>query len=470
MDTEYKLIAPDIDRLLRYFERGYLNPSAPTERIVSAMEPLFRALACLAPIDKNDEVKVLWIAVPRGTIDDYDSFEDMKDYGEVETYEEYEALWNEDYPDPLAWYELIVSESYNRDGALFHRGVSFGDKAIISATFDAGFSEQGNCREDAIVTLLSLLTVAAEEAIQKLRDGTYFTELKTLLPYKFKTGVIKRSVLWEKEPEWKEDAIDGLDDKSLHAFRELMASGANDTMKIGRLDSMTANDFFRACSIGYMACGYDCSELPLVDQYSQYADGRDEGLTGRGYGLNEGPGIDFDDPSAWDRWYFDRERGGGHPWEVIRGGNSTHVDLFVCHDKHILDFKVRIGEITSEEAAKRPFGYYFAVAGKHRQREAVSFYVALSKAGLPVVLNDADEILARFEGTDYVGIVPHSMVPKYCESMFPADYGRVIDYYHVYDEDMELYGDEIEWLPVKSSILLADAPNDHSVGNDDHTK
>lgn len=48
----------------------------------------------------------------------------------------------------------------------------------------------------------------------------------------------------------------------------------------------------------------DYTELPLVDQYFAHADGRDEGLSGRGHGLNAGPGIDFNDAEAWDRWYF----------------------------------------------------------------------------------------------------------------------------------------------------------------------
>ena len=142
------------------------------------------------------------------------------------------------------------------------------------------------------------------------------------------------------------------------------------------------------------------------------------------------------------------------PRVVMRGGNSTHVDLFVRHDRQSLDYKVRIGELTAEEAAKRPCGFYFAAAGKHRQREAVSFYVSLSKEGVPVILHDADEILARFEGNDYVGIVPHSVIPKYCESMFPAEYGRVIDFIHVYDEEMGLYGSEIDWLPLDKAELI----------------
>ncbi len=78
----------------------------------------------------------------------------------------------------------------------------------------------------------------------------------------------------------------------------------------------------------------------------------------------------------------------------------------------------------------------------------------LSAAGLPVVLEDAEEILARFEGSDYIGIVPHHVIPKYCEGMFPSQYGHVIDFIHVYDEDLETIGDSIEWLLEPEAKLI----------------
>ena len=97
---------------------------------------------------------------------------------------------------------------------------------------------------------------------------------------------------------------------------------------------MTGNDFLAACALGYEACGYDVcgndGERLLLDElYIRYADGRDEGLTGKGSGLFSGPGIDLSSPEAWEAWFFDRTRRGGHPWEVCRGGNSTHVSLVV---------------------------------------------------------------------------------------------------------------------------------------------
>ena len=444
--------APTIDRILRWFDRGHLNPSVPTERIKAAMEPLFAVLTPLAPLKSNNEAKAIWIRIPRGDISDYDSYEDLLEYGEVETYEEYKARWREEYPDEYKWYKLIVVENFNKDGTLSFRAVSLGNKTIISALMDR---ENPECSytEDAAVELCGLMTEAASEAIGKLRAGTYQNEVNVGLPFQFKTGVVHRSVLWEKEPEQKKHDLDGISFEMLTAFKKLLAEGLNSEAIIGRIKAMTANDFFRACAIGYKACGFEDIELAPVDQYFAHADGRDEGLSGRGFGLNAGPGIDFDDPLAWEDWYFHREQHGGHPWEVIGGGNSTHVDLAVCHDRQTLDWKVRCGKMTEEEAAAHPCGYYFLVAGKHRAKEAVAFYTALSAAGLPVILRDAEEILARFEGTDYVGIVPHSVIPKYCEGMFPEKYGSIIDFMHVYEEEIELFGDQIEWLPQEEAML-----------------
>ncbi|MBR2835821.1 MAG: hypothetical protein IKE43_08990 [Coriobacteriales bacterium] len=444
--------APTIDRLLRCFDREYLNPSAPTANIKKVMKPLFAALAPLAPLEENNEAKAIWLKVPKGNISDYYSFDDLKEYGEVETYDEYLNLWEQDYPDEYKWYELVVVDSYNKDGSLRYRGIVLNNTFIVSAIMDEEDAEY-NYREDIVVELCDLLVDAVKEAIGKLYSGVYNREVNTGLPYEFKTGVIRRSVLWEKDPKQKEYDLEDIDPHTLSTFKNLLTAGLNNEIAIGRLVSMTANDFFKACTIGYNACGYDGTELSPVDQYFAHADGRDEGLSGKGYGLNAGQGINFDDPAAWDEWYFHRKQSGGHPWEVCRGGNSTHVSLYVCHDKNTLNWKVQLGEITKEEAAAHPYGYYFEVAGKHRAKEAVSFYVAISEAGLPVLLRDSDEILARFEASDYVGIVPHSVIPKYCESMFPNIYGNVIDFMHVYDDEIKLYGDQIEWLKLEEARL-----------------
>lgn len=452
-NQNYKLVAPDIDRLLKYFDRGYLNPSGVRPALAKAMEPLFELLSPLAPLEDNDEAKFLWLFIPRGDISDYDSFEDLKEYGEVKTYKEYEELWKYDYPQEKIWYQFVIVDSKDSDGTTRFRAVALGNKTIISAEMKK--EGEPDYSDEAAVMLCNLITPAVKESLDMLKNGTYNDFVNKNLPYKFRTGIIKRSVLWKYNSERRQFDFDGLSEETISTFRNILKTGVNDKTKISRIKNFTANDFFKACELGYKALNYDTKEMSLSELYLEYADGRDEGLTGKGCGLNEGPGIDFEDSKAWDEWYS-RKNMGGHPWEIIRGGNSTHLDLMVCNDKRELEYEFRLGEISEEEYKERleKAGYYFTLRGKYRQLEAVTFYTTLSAAGLPVILEDAEEILARFEGNDYVGIVPHSCATRYCESMFPSEYGKVIDFIHVFDEDMEQFGKEITWLPEDAAKLI----------------
>ncbi len=453
MNNEYKLVAPDVDRLLRFFDRRFRNPSKITPRQREAVEELWNILSPLKPLKKNEEAKSIWICVPRGDISDYDDFEELKDCGEVETYEEYLELYKQDYPDAVKWYELTVVKSYE-DDSLRYIAVGLDNKTVITAvknSDDGIFPDT----EEAAVELCKLIEPPVRESLQLLRDGIYNEKIENELPYWFRTGVIKRSDMWEAFPDFKENESEELSEETIEEFRNMLKSGRNSDEKIGRIKEFTANDFFKACAIGYEVCGKNTDGLSPVEMYLKYSDGRDEGLTGTGHGLNEGPGIDFDDPEAWNEWYFGKS-GGGHPWEIIPGGNSTHMDLFVCHDEHHIGYLYRAGKITEDEYNKRKAsaGYYYRIEGKHRPFESVSFYVALSAAGLPVVLDDAEEILARFDGSDYIGIVPHHTITRYCEDMFPSEYGKVIDFTHIYDDELPLVVDKIIWLPEEPAGLV----------------
>ena len=443
--------APEIDELIRHFEWGLPNPEQPSRALMDAMDPLFAAMADLAPYSKNAEAKILWITVPRGELADYGDFEEMKAYGEVKNKDEFRKMWLEEYPDERKWYHLVISE--NEPGSRFKfRGVSIDNTSIVSADLTDGIREETWFKEEPAIEFCDAILPVIVEAMNRLRAGTYNGYVNSALPFQHRVGVIRRSDEWQIYPEMREREWEGMDANTYLAFKSFMA--LNDEECIGRIKAFTANDFFRACAIGYNACGYDIDDTP-ANLYLQYADGRDEGLTGRGHGLNESPGIAFDDPVAWDAWYFDRHRSGGHPWEIIRGGNSTHVELYVRHDRDMLDWKHRAGELTEEEyaAQKEKAGYYFEVAGKHRPVESVRFFVSLRKEGFPVILHDADEIAARYEGTDYIGIVPHRTIPKYCEDIFPERYGKVIDFMHVYADEYDELKGKIEWLPEEPAKL-----------------
>ena len=78
MEYDFKLIAPHINRLLGCYE-GFQNPAQPGAELMMALDPLFTAMADLAPCEKNDEAKGIWIIVPRGEITDWENFEEEKE-------------------------------------------------------------------------------------------------------------------------------------------------------------------------------------------------------------------------------------------------------------------------------------------------------------------------------------------------------------------------------------------------------
>ena len=70
MKKTYRLIAPDIDSLLRFFRDGHMNACSPTPAVIAAIDPLFEALHALAPSEQNDEYKSIWLQIARagGTV------------------------------------------------------------------------------------------------------------------------------------------------------------------------------------------------------------------------------------------------------------------------------------------------------------------------------------------------------------------------------------------------------------------
>ena len=149
-------------------------------------------------------------------------------------------------------------------------------------------------------------------------------------------------------------------------------------------------------------------------------DRRDEGLCA----------IPANSPTAFEDWYHYR-MGIGHPWEVVRGGNSTHVDLYVQQDE---------------------YGYHFHVAGDHRRGEAIRFYLAVRRAGLPVSIRYGCLLADILRGADTIGIVPEGVIPRYCEWRFPGE--QTIDFMRPMDDELEKMQDAIAWQPIPEVRLI----------------
>lgn len=154
------------------------------------------------------------------------------------------------------------------------------------------------------------------------------------------------------------------------------------------IHDMSANDYFEYCKIGYVAAvrkdeSIDAS-LSARKMYEKYADGRHEGL------LDIDPDSK-DDFRAWLDGKHPKRTTGGHPWEIKRGGNTTHIDLSVRHPDYFNEN-----------------GYIVELRGRAitRLAETLKMFLAIHEKGLPISIDDPEGIRKRLLAQDNIGIVP----------------------------------------------------------------
>ena len=372
-----QLYAPQVDTLLFHAERLYEIADEETKK--KTME-LFHILQTIA-VCGEDECRELWLTAPRGTIEEFGSYEEYLEEGEVENRKEFEELWISEYPEQQKWYRLttmIYRDIYSVfvDGKLVLQ-----DKPEPQMQYPFDKSE-----------LTGWLLDAVGEAITLLDAGKYNKHVSNELPCRKRIGKIWREDYWRIFPEEKEAYWSDIEPYEIQRFTKLIKEQTSDS-PVFRLPKMTAGLFFDCCRLGYEANRYErIEQKSSKEMYQVHADGRDEGLTL----------LDESSFSAFEVWYHDRTRHGGHPWEVCRGGNSTHVSLYVHQDEK---------------------GWWFGLAGSSMGRsvETVKFFLALVDNGMPVYLDSGNEIAAMLTGEDYIGIVPEGVFPRYCGSLFPGE-------------------------------------------------
>ena len=153
--------------------------------------------------------------------------------------------------------------------------------------------------------------------------------------------------------------------------------------------TMTAGDYFSYCKIAYSA-GKRKGEkvdnsLSGREMYELYADGRHEGL------------LDIDEVSEqefadWLDGRHPKRRTGGHPWEIKRGGNTTHINLTVRRPSYHQDRNF-IVELQGDSMG--------------RMVETMRMFLAIHKASLPISIHDPEGVRKRLLGQDNIGIVPN---------------------------------------------------------------
>ena len=406
------ITAPVFDNLI--FQPKH-TPEAVDENTKTLIHSLFKELEAVVSTG-DDDLREVWFFAERGTIEDFGDYEEYLEDGEVENRKEFEELWFDYYPEPVVWYKQVTVRYKDFYTILLN------NKVILQINPDSKAYSPDIYQLDRS-ELVNHLIDAVKGCIQTIRSGEYNQFISRHLPHAKRIGKILREDYWQIFPAHKEDYLKEISAAELAQFTEVIVKQTKES-NVGHLPAMTSGKFFDCCRLGYEANQYEgIDSMSAVELYSRHADGRDEGLRE----------LDQDSEEAFSDWFHDKERFGGHPWEVCRGGNSTHISLYIQHDEE---------------------GWSFALAGSSWSRsvETVKFYLALVNHNIPVRLRDGQELLAMVTGKDYIGIVPEDVFPRYCSTYFPGE--NIIDYMNLPHEERTLVIEKAVWFPMEEAKLM----------------
>jgi hypothetical protein len=230
----------------------------------------------------------------------------------------------------------------------------------------------------------------------------YHRRLCRSLPAQLRTGVIHRSFVYTLIPAYARFDQE-LTPRELKRIIGLLKGPDPTTL----IPALTSGRFFTYCRTAYMANprthrGTRNRHLNGLAMYKKWADGRDGGLTA----------LPQDDAAAFAQWYHAGAGSGGHPWEIFRGGNSTHIDLTPRWDEHAKGWFIEIRAFSSTRLA-----------------EACRMALAFHAQGWPFRLAHRESYLRRLLAEDHLGVLPDFHDLKYGWQKFPEQF-HVADCIH----------------------------------------
>jgi len=246
-----------------------------------------------------------------------------------------------------------------------------------------------------------------------------YHQLVGKFPYKYRKGVIHSKLVRHYCTDiWRIDQE--LGDENLRKFVSMVENGKINRLHDGRVKDLTAAKYFEYCKVAYLSSHLDLDEktkqLPGIELYKLFADGRHEGLTE----------IEQDSVSEFRDWMegkHPKRRPGGHPWEILRGGNSTHISLYVSKDRFGSDNQYEIN------LRGNSIG---------RIAETLKIYLGLMDKQLTVAIDEPEKIRKRLLGQDSIGIVPGYLSLHRAENIFDGQVNDVMHLYHFGNAQKEI--------------------------------
>ena len=376
----------------------------------------------MSPIkpEGDDDIRELWIEIPRGSIEDFGDFEEYLNEGLVDTYEAFEQEWKDYYPDQVKWYGFATAKYREEKFYYINSRLCF----TISETDEPELNE--NFQEKDMERFLESLLYRIKEEIRKIKKDVsgYNNYLEMNLSYHKRIGRLLRQKYWEILGNDAVRLDERLGEDCIQAMKTIVEKQIRDEEN-QKIPEISADDFFRYCEICYDANDYfreTRKNLTPRDKYKYMADGRHGGLTE----------IENQSKKAFRDWYFGGGKTGAHPWEICRGGNSTHISLMVAESGSEWTLRLAGSSIV-------------------RVEETVKMAVALFKNNIPFILHEGEAILQMITGKDYIGIVPDHIFPRYCHGLFPKE-DRIIDFMNLGYENTEAIISNAYWYPLKPII------------------
>lgn len=423
-NKKIKLYSPEIDNIIErngncgfhnIINDGHFYQSKKTADI---LRNILNVVQYIKPHENGqDKSWSLWIQSERGPLSAFvndEEYNEMKETGEIESFEDLQSLWKSYYPEEIKWYNVSFI-LYEKEFFLI-----FNSKLHVKIDIDTGKSAGAHFEDDEQITFFTwILTKIENEVTSFITNPTAYNKfISENLPLCKRLGKIKRMTLWKNMNDAERlDKELGL--YNLKKFEKIV----NIIKEEKVIKEMTADDYFYYCAICYDANEYfkDLGRLIPRDKYRKMADGRDEGLLA----------IQGDSSNVFENWYETRSHS-GHPWEICRGGNTTHISLSLHRSKE---------------------GWVLYLNGSSRVRavETAKMAIALFENNIPFILVDAEQMRTMFKGEDYLGIVPEDIIPKYCHSYFPEE-DKIHDFINPWhDEDIvKVIKNYAKWYPIET--------------------
>jgi len=304
-------------------------------------------------------------------------------------------IWNILFPDPSEKWHCLYVTKYTGTFFISHRNGEGGTLEVEAGKSikirDSGVF--GDARlfypdEDSL-SLWERLLRSAIKWLNRSAKNWIKTNQQILreYPLNYRKGTVPASIVRASLNEmYRVDKE--LGEREVKKFIKLVEEGYFLKMDHGILDSMTASTFFTYCKIAYIAGARKDEKidpgLSGVEMYRKYADGRHEGLLH----------IDPDSEQEFADWIdgkHPKRSGGGHPWEIKRGGNTTHISLYVRRPSYY---------------RKEKFAVELNGPASTRLAETIKMFLALHKASLPITISQPESIRKRLLGQENVGIIP----------------------------------------------------------------